>query len=73
MDEHGSVVGSFSGGNRIADVGGGSLSLRAGMAHRQRDGVTLPEGALDPTSMDGLRTNTDLRRPTGSRRCGGPT
>ena len=60
VDEHGSVVGSFSGGNRIAGVGGGFLSLRAGMAHRQRDGVTLPKDALDPTSVDGLRTNTDL-------------
>jgi hypothetical protein len=47
-------------GQTVSELWGGALSLRGGLAHRQRDGVTLPDGALDPTSVDGLRTNTDL-------------
>ena len=65
VDEIGAVVGNFAGGARVANLGGGALSLRGGLAHRQRDGVTLPDGALDPTSVDGLRTNTDLEETDG--------
>jgi iron complex outermembrane recepter protein len=65
VDEHGSVVGTFGGGSRIAELGGGAVSLRGGLAYRQRDGLSLAGGALDPTSVDGLRTNTDLRETDG--------
>jgi iron complex outermembrane receptor protein len=65
VDENGSVVGTLSAGRQVADVAGGALSIRGGLAYRQRDGVTLPSGALDPTSVNGLRTNTDLRENDG--------
>jgi len=65
VDENSAVVANLAGGTRLADIAGGALSLRAGIAHRQRDGVTLPDGALDPTSVDGLRTNTDLEETDG--------
>ncbi len=49
----------------VTSVGGrrsfGSVSVRGGVAHRKRDGFTMPNGAPDPTSTDGLRTNSDLR------------
>jgi iron complex outermembrane receptor protein len=35
------------------------------VAHRQRDGLALPDDAIDPTSVDGLRTNTDLTETDG--------
>jgi iron complex outermembrane receptor protein len=64
VDENGATVANVSGG-RVAPVAGGALSIRGGMAHRQREGVTLPDGVLDPTSVNGLRTNTDLRELDG--------
>ena len=60
VDEVGATVLSLGVGQTVSELWGGALSLRGGLAHRQRDGVTLPDGALDPTSVDGLRTNTDL-------------
>ena len=60
VDDNGATVASLGAGKRMTEIAGGTLSLRAGLAHRQRDGGALPEGALDPTSVDGLRTNTDL-------------
>ncbi len=65
VDQYGAMVGSLGYGRRVAEFGGGALSLRAGMAHRQRDGVALPSGAKDPTVSDGLRTGTDLRQTDG--------
>lgn len=65
VDDNGAMVANLAGGTRLADFGGGALSLRGGFSHRQRDGVALPEGALDPTSVDGLRTNTDLEETDG--------
>ena len=65
VDVNGAVVGTLSAGRQVADVAGGALSIRGGLAYRQRDGVTLPDGALDPTSVNGLRTNTDLRENDG--------
>jgi iron complex outermembrane receptor protein len=65
VDETSAITGSLGGGWRLLDMGGGLLSLRAGVAHRQRDGLVLPDGAPDPTSVDGLRTNTDLKETDG--------
>ena len=64
VDEFGSVVGSLSGG-RAFDAGGGSFSMRGGLAYRQRDGLALPGGTVDPTARDGLRTNSDLEEIDG--------
>lgn len=65
VDQYGSTVGTLGYGRRLAGVGGGALSVRAGLAHRQRDGVAVPDGVLDPTGTDGLRTGTDLRQTDG--------
>lgn len=65
VDQYGSTVGTFGYGKRLAEFGGGALSMRAGVAHRQRDGVALPDGAIDPTAKDGLRTGTDLKEIDG--------
>lgn len=64
IDEYGAFTGTLSGG-RAFDVGGGSLSLRGGFAHRQRDGFAVPDAVGDPTSQDGLRTNSDLKETDG--------
>lgn len=57
IDEHAAHVTSIGGGRDLTET----VSLRAGVARRQRDGFTLPAGALDPTATRGLRTNSDLR------------
>ena len=64
VDEYGSLTGVLSGG-RAFDAAGGSLSLRGGLAHRQRDGLALPDDVADVTAHDGLRTNSDLRETDG--------
>ena len=64
VDEYGSLTGVLSGG-RAFDAGGGSLSLRGGVAHRQRDGLALADDVADVTAHDGLRTNSDLRETDG--------
>ena len=64
VDEFGSVVGMLSGG-RAFDAAGGSFSMRGGLAYRQRDGLALPNGTVDPTASDGLRTNSDLKEVDG--------
>jgi iron complex outermembrane recepter protein len=64
VDEYGSLTGLLSGG-RAFDAGGGSLSLRGGFAHRQRDGLALPDNVADVTAHDGLRTNSDLKETDG--------
>ncbi len=65
VDQFGSTVGTLGYGRRLAEFGGGALSVRAGVAHRQRDGVALPKDAVDPTEVDGLRTGTDLKQLDG--------
>jgi len=65
VDQYGSSVGTLGYGRRLAEVGGGALSMHAGMAHRQRDGVALPGGVIDSTAQDGLRTGTDLKQTDG--------
>ena len=65
VDENSAFVASLGGSRKLADFAGGSLSLRGGFAHRDRDGVSLPSGAVDPTASDGLRTNSDLRETDG--------
>ncbi|MCC6243737.1 MAG: TonB-dependent receptor [Gemmatimonadaceae bacterium] len=64
VDQYGASVATLGYGRGIA-VGGGALSVRAGGSHRQRDGVALPNGAIDPTEVDGLRTGTDLKQLDG--------
>lgn len=65
LDQYGATVGTLGYGRRVAEVGGGSLSLRAGGSYRQRDGVALPSGVIDPTERHGLRTGTDLKQTDG--------
>jgi iron complex outermembrane receptor protein len=67
VDQNSAVVASLGGARKLGDVGGGSFSLRGGFAHRDRKGVTLPNGATDPTSgdNDNLRTNSDLKETDG--------
>lgn len=61
VDQYSATVGTLGFGRRFSNVGNGALSLRVGVAHRQRDGVALPNGAVDPSSKDDLRTGTDLK------------
>lgn len=65
VDQYQAAVATLGYSRRVAEFGGGALSVRAGMAHRQRDGVALPGGAPDPTAQDGLRTGTDMRQTDG--------
>lgn len=65
VDENSALVGSLGAGWRVADVGGGALSIRGGLSYRQRDGVSLPDGVVDPTASNGLRTNSDLKEADG--------
>lgn len=61
IDEHSAIVTSLGGSRSFAAFAGGSLLLEGGMAHRNRDGYSVPAGAADPTATGGLRTNSDLR------------
>ena len=65
VDENIATVASIGAGRKVASLMGGSLSLRGGIARRQRDGYSLPKGATDPTAIDGLRTNSDLKEVDG--------
>ncbi len=49
------------GASRTVAAPGGTVTMKAGLSHRDRDGFTVAGGASDPTSRDGLRTNSDLR------------
>src|SRR5687768_9189279 len=61
VDENAAFVATLGGFREIAR----GFSVRGGVAHRERDGFVLPDGALDPTASDGLRTNSDLRETDG--------
>ncbi len=65
VDENSSYVAALGAGRELADLMGGQLAIRGGVAHRQRDGVSLPGGAIDPSARDGLRTNSDLTQTDG--------
>lgn len=65
LDQFGSSVATLGYGKQLGQVGGGALSVMAGVAHRQRDGVALPSGAIDTTATDDLRTGTDLKQLDG--------
>ena len=65
LDQFGASVGTLGYGRRWDVVRGGSLSLRTGVASRQRDGVALAGGVTDTTAADGLRTGTDLSQVDG--------
>jgi iron complex outermembrane receptor protein len=60
VDENAAYVASIGGSSRAVAIAGGTVSLRGGLARRERDGFTLPGDATDSTSVDGLRTNSDL-------------
>ncbi len=62
VDENAAFVVSLSAGREVSDVLGGGLTVRGGMAHRQRDGFALPGGASDASTRNGLRTNSDLEQ-----------
>lgn len=65
VDENAAFVTAIGGGRTMQDAMSGTLSVRGGVAHRQRDGVSLPGDATDPTAVDGLRTNSDLTHTDG--------
>jgi iron complex outermembrane receptor protein len=60
VDENAAWVAAIGGGRELTASERGSVSLRAGVAHRKRDGFALPSAAPDPTASRGLRTNSDL-------------
>lgn len=64
LDEFGSSVLTLGGGRNVA-AGAGVFSIRGGLARRDREGVALSRGATDPSTEDGLRTNTDLQETDG--------
>lgn len=49
------------GASRTVAAPGGTVTMKAGLSHRDRDGFAVAGGAADPTSRDGLRTNSDFR------------
>ena len=61
VDENAAYVASIGGGRDIENILRGDLSMRGGLAHRDREGFTLPSNAPDPTAVDGLRTNSDMQ------------
>lgn len=61
VDETAAWVATLGAGREFGSAASGSVSVRGGVAHRQRKGFPLPGGAPDPTAVDGLRTNSDLR------------
>lgn len=65
IDEFGASVSSLGASRWIPTSGLGGLAVRGGLAYRQRDGVAVPSGAPDPTAVDGLRTNSDMRQLDG--------
>jgi iron complex outermembrane recepter protein len=65
VDQFGATVGTLGYERQVARLSGGALSVRTGIAHRQRDGFALAGDAFDPTEKDGLRTGTDLRQLDG--------
>lgn len=60
VDENAALVASVGGSNNFRNANGRSLSLRGGVTRRERKGFNLPRDAPDATSVDGLRTNSDL-------------
>ena len=65
VDENSAFVVSAGTGLRLGNAMGGPVSLQLGVGHRDRDGVTLPKDAVDPTADNGLRTGTDLKETDG--------
>jgi iron complex outermembrane receptor protein len=65
FDHTSAIVTTLGGGRELAQVGGGPLAVRGGFTYRKRDGFKLPKDATDPSSTDGLRTNSDLRHLDG--------
>lgn len=61
MDENGALVTTI-GGERML---GSAFAVRGGFAYRNREGFALPDGAVDPTSRNGLRTNSQQRHVDG--------
>ena len=65
VDENAAYLASIGAGRDYPGVWGGELAVRAGATHRDRQGFALPSGAPDPTAVDGLRTNSDMRESDG--------
>jgi iron complex outermembrane receptor protein len=57
VDENAAYVASIGGGSELLTS---ALSVRGGISRRERDGFNLPKDAPDASSIDGLRTNSDL-------------
>lgn len=52
-------------GTRAIPTNGSRLVVRSGAGYRSRDGLPLPGGVEDPSSRNGLRTNSDVEEATG--------
>ena len=62
VDDNSAIVTTLGGARRFANFGGGTFTLQGGVAFRDRDGFSLPDGATDTSATDGLRTNSDLQQ-----------
>jgi iron complex outermembrane recepter protein len=65
VDQYGGRVLSVGGAAPLHARGVGSLVLRAGGGYRERNGFRVTPTANDPTAVDDLRTNSDLRHVDG--------
>jgi iron complex outermembrane receptor protein len=65
IDQYGGRVLSAGGAAPMRVGGAGVLTLRAGGGYHQREGFRVTTAANDPTAVDDLRTNSDLRHVDG--------
>ena len=65
VDDASAFVTTLGASHSVEQLMGGSLLLQGGFAMRNRDGFNLPDGAIDTTAEDGLRTNSDLKEVDG--------
>ncbi len=63
-DDAGYLAAGLSAVN-VMDLANGQLSLRTGGGYRSRDGFALSDEVNDPTSIDDLRTNSDMEEYNG--------
>jgi iron complex outermembrane receptor protein len=52
-------------GVNVTRLGEGRLTMRAGAGFRSSDGFALPDGSRDTTSVNDLRTNSDMQELNG--------
>ena len=65
VDHGGAYSFSLGGALPVASSEHGGLTVRGGGSYRHRRGFLVTHGAGDPTAIDGIRTNSDLRHIDG--------